>query len=158
MGLPLLLCPELICRVLICRVPNGGWSRSLDAPSAPPQHRCPIVLQAFSRTKLVEAAALAARSLCQVRSCWLRSATMRANAISFRFEAGLRFCRCLSSQLEPVVMLLNDEVGRQQSLKGLLVQRQVGTVRGHGIWGRRTVQTEVIVVQVWAVLNTKEDG
>src|SRR6266446_5488170 len=37
MGLPLLLCPELICRVLICRVPDGGWSRSLDALSAPPQ-------------------------------------------------------------------------------------------------------------------------
>src|ERR1700674_1959412 len=37
MGLPLLLLPELICRVLICRVPNGGWSRSLHAPSAPRQ-------------------------------------------------------------------------------------------------------------------------
>ncbi len=83
---------------------------------------------------------------------------MRANATSFRFEAGLRFCRCLSSQLEPVVMLLNDEGGRQQSLKGLLVQHQIGPVRGHGIWGRRTVQTEAIVVQVWAVLNTKEAG
>src|SRR6266481_1828700 len=196
MGLPLLLCPELICRVLICRVPDGGWSRSLDALSAPPQRllqsakrecqtrrnralpefascsrrqargrhflclrESPENARAISAApgssatsrpncaasvrpdELVEAAALAARSLCQVRSCWLPSATMRANAISFRFEAGLRFCRCLSSQLEPVVMLLNDEGGRQQSLKGLLVQRQVGTVRGHGIWGRRTVQT-----------------
>src|SRR5713101_4402624 len=83
---------------------------------------------------------------------------MRASAIGLRFEVGLRFCRCLSSELEPVVMLLNDEGGRQQSLKGLLVQRQVGPVRGHGIRGGRTVQTEVIVVQVWAVLNTKEDG
>ena len=76
---------------------------------------------------------------------------MRANAIGLRFEVGLGFCRCLSSQLEPVVMLLNDEGGRQQSLKGLLVKRQVGPVRGHGIWGRRAVQTEAIVVQVWAV-------
>jgi hypothetical protein len=83
---------------------------------------------------------------------------MRAYAIGFRFKAGLRFCRCVSSQLQPVVMFLNDEGGRQQSLKGFLVKRQVGPVRGHGIWGRRTVQTEAIVVQVWAVLNTKEDG
>ena len=83
---------------------------------------------------------------------------MRANAIGFWFEVRLRFSRRLSSQLKPVVMFLNGEGRRQQSLKGLLVQRQVGTVRGHGIWGRRTVQTEVIVVQVWAVLNTKEEG
>ncbi len=76
---------------------------------------------------------------------------MRANAIGFRFEMCLRFCRRLSSLLQPVVMFLNDEGGGQQSLKGLLVQRQVGPVRGHGIWGRRTVQTEVIVVQVRAV-------
>jgi hypothetical protein len=58
---------------------------------------------------------------------------MRANI--GLFEAGLRFCRGLSSQLQPVVVFLNREGGRQQSLKGLLVQRQVGTVRGHGIWG-----------------------
>jgi len=83
---------------------------------------------------------------------------MRANAIGFWFEPGLRLCRCPSSQLQPVVMLLNGKRGRQQSLKGLLVQLQVGTVRGHGIWGRRTVQTETIVVQVWAVLHTKDEG
>ena len=112
------------------------------------------MLQAFAWAKLVQAAALAARSLCRLRSGRLRSATMRAYA-GFRFKAGLRFCRCLSSQLQPVVMLLNDEGGRQQSLKGLLVKRQVGPVRGHGIWGRRTVQTELIVVQVWPSENER---
>ena len=74
---------------------------------------------------------------------------MRANI--GLFEDGFRFSRILSSQLQPGVVFLNRESGRQQSLKGLLVQRQVGTVRGHGIWGRNTVQTEVIVVQVWLV-------
>src|SRR5208337_2820228 len=42
-------------------------------------HRGPIALQAFPRTKLVQAATLAPRSLCR-----LRSATMPANAIAFR--------------------------------------------------------------------------
>ena len=46
-----------------------------------------------------------------------------------------------------VVVLLDRERGRQQALKGLLVQRQICAVRGHGIGGRRIVQAEPIVVQ-----------
>ena len=69
---------------------------------------------------------------------------MRADSIGFRFRRGL------SSELPPVVMFLNDEGSGQQALKGLLVECQVGPVRGHGIGGRKIVKTDSIVVQVRA--------
>src|SRR5882762_7298283 len=85
MGLPLLLCPELICRVLICRVPNGGWSRSLDAPSAPPQR----LLQPAERERRTRRnralPAVAACSRRQVRGrlfLCLRESPENARAIS----------------------------------------------------------------------------
>ena len=60
---------------------------------------------------------------------------MLANAIGFRLGVGFRFRLGLSSLLPPVVMLLNDEGSGEQALKGLLVERQVGPVRVHGIAG-----------------------
>src|ERR1700686_401368 len=83
-------------------------------------HRRPVALQAFSRTKLIQAAARAARSL-----RGLRRATMWANVIRFRL------CLCRLSLFHPVVIFLNGEGGAQQALKGLLLQRQVGPVEEH---------------------------
>jgi len=76
---------------------------------------------------------------------------MRANAIGVWFAAGFRFRLCGSSLFQPVVMFLNDEGRGQQALKGLLVQCQIGPIRGHGIGGREIAETDAIVMQVWAV-------
>jgi hypothetical protein len=77
---------------------------------------------------------------------------MPAKSIGFRFGVGFRFrlgfsSGCLSSEFPPVVMFLNGEGSGQQALKGLLVECQVGPVRGHGISGREIVETDAIVFQ-----------
>ena len=81
---------------------------------------------------------------------------MLAKFIGFRFGVGLWFrlslsSGCLSSEFPPVVMFLNGEGGGEQALKCLLVEYQVGPVREHGIGGREIIETDAIVVQVWAV-------
>src|SRR5713226_5143814 len=85
MGLPLLLCPELICRVLIYRVPDGGWSRSLHAPSAPP-HRFLQPARRECRTPrnraLPELAACSRRQAGARLFLYLRESPENARAIS----------------------------------------------------------------------------
>jgi hypothetical protein len=87
-----------------------------------------------------------------------QSATMGTNGVGFRIRLGFRFLRCWLSESPPVVMLLNGEGGGEQALKGLLVQCQVRPVRGHGIGGRRNVQTDTIVVQVGPFGNEENAG
>jgi hypothetical protein len=48
-------------------------------------------------------------------------------------------------------MFLNGEGGGQHALKVLLVEFQVGPIRGHGIRGRKVIETDAIIVQVWVV-------
>lgn len=74
---------------------------------------------------------------------------MRTDVLRFRFRSSFCFCRRLSSLFPPVVVFLNGEGGRQQALKGLLIQRQVrlcqvGPGRGHSVKrGEKTVQTSL---------------
>ena len=77
------------------------------------------MLQAFSGTQFVD----------PLLSEWTSVATL--------VPLAFRFCRRLSSAFLLVVMFLNDEGGRQQSLKGLLVESQVAPARGHGIVGEK---------------------
>jgi hypothetical protein len=83
---------------------------------------------------------------------------MAANTLGIRLGVGFGFRRRCGNFVLLVVVFLDGVGSGQQVLKGLLVENQVWPVRGHGIGGRKSVQTDPIVVQDGAVWNEEKTG
>jgi hypothetical protein len=85
------------------------------------------------------------------------SGTMAADSrgLSFRFPSNLR--KNLSDLFQEVGMLLDCEGSGQQALKGLLIELQLGPVRGHENGGM-VLRTVLIILQFRKLRTGKFGG